>query len=164
MGNRKVLIVSYSYTGNTHRMASVIRELTSGDWCEIYPRQPYPMDFQKRLQKVRKEVEKAYLPPLIQSFIRPKDYDVVFIGSPNWCGTIAPPMAAYLSKNNFSGKIVLPFFSHCGGGGGNGKLEMDVRRMCKGADVRNSLSLINDGGEKLKQSVCDWLSENGIAL
>ena len=34
-------------------------------------------------------------------------------GKPNWCGTIAPPLASWLHKNDLSGKILLPFYSHC---------------------------------------------------
>lgn len=160
--DRKILIVSYSYTGNTHRIASVLRDLTGGDWCEIYPRHPYPIDFEKRLRQVRKEVDKGYLPSLMPGTIHPKDYTTIFIGSPNWCGTIAPPIASYLAKNSFSGKTLLPFFSHCGGGNGNGKLEIDIRHLCKGADIGSSFSAINDGGDELVGKVSDWLSELGI--
>lgn len=35
-----LLIVSYSYSGNIHQIAQKLQEVTSGDWCEIHPRQP----------------------------------------------------------------------------------------------------------------------------
>ena len=44
------LIVSYSYSGNTHQIAKGIQEATGGDRCEIYPRQPYPMAFPELLK------------------------------------------------------------------------------------------------------------------
>ncbi len=47
------LIVSYSYSGNTHRIAREIQTLTGGDWCEIYPWQPYPAAFPELLQQVK---------------------------------------------------------------------------------------------------------------
>ena len=43
------LIVSYSYSGNTHRIAQEIQKMTGGNWCEIYPWQPYPMAFPELL-------------------------------------------------------------------------------------------------------------------
>lgn len=48
------LIVSYSYSGNTHRIAQEIQSATGGDWCEIYPWQPYPMAFPELLRQVKK--------------------------------------------------------------------------------------------------------------
>lgn len=54
------LIVSYSYSGNTHRIAQKIQSATDGDWCEIYPWQPYPMAFPELLEQVKKEVQAHY--------------------------------------------------------------------------------------------------------
>ena len=51
------LIVSYSYSGNTHQIAQVIQRLTGGDWCEIYPWQPYPMSFPELLWQVKREIK-----------------------------------------------------------------------------------------------------------
>ena len=41
----RLLIVSYSYSGHTHRIAEALQKITGADWCEIYPWQPYPMAF-----------------------------------------------------------------------------------------------------------------------
>ena len=83
---RRPLIISYSYAGHTHRIAQAIRALTGGDWCEIYPWQPYPMAFPELLAQVRKEVQTGYHPRLLPGFCSPKRYPVIFAGSPNWCG------------------------------------------------------------------------------
>ena len=60
--NPQPLIVSYSYSGNTHQIAKGIQELTGGDRYEIYPWQPYPMAFPELLNQVKKEVEHGYHP------------------------------------------------------------------------------------------------------
>lgn len=109
------LIVSYSYSGNTHRIAQKIQSATDGDWCEIYPWQPYPMAFPELLEQVKKEVQAHYRPRLLPVSYSPHSYSVILAGTPNWCGTIAPPLASWLYKNDLSGKIILPFYSHCGG-------------------------------------------------
>lgn len=59
---KEPLILSYSYSGHTHRIAQVICALTGGSWCEIYPRQPYPMAFPELLDQVRREVQTGYHP------------------------------------------------------------------------------------------------------
>ena len=112
---KKPLIVSYSYSGHTHRMAQALCALTGGSLCEIYPWQPYPMAFPELLQQVRKEIQAGYQPRLLSGTSAPKPYSVIFAGSPNWCGHIAPPLASWLAKHDLSGKVILPFYSHCGG-------------------------------------------------
>ncbi len=154
------LIISYSYSGNTHRIAHGIQEITGGDWCEIYPWQPYPMAFPELLGQVKKEVQSHYRPRLLPVSRSPHPYSVIFVGTPNWCGTIAPPLASWLYKNDLSGKIILPFYSHCGGVSGD--LRGDIAKLCPKADVREALSVIDDGEKELVDLLRKWLIKTGI--
>lgn len=154
------LIVSYSYSGNTHRIAQEIQNLTNGIWSEIYPWQPYPMAFPELLEQVKREIESGYKPRLLPGSRSPKHDTIVFVGSPNWCGTIAPPIASWLSKNNLAGKIILPFYSHCGGVPCDFK--RDITKLCPKADVRDALSVINDGEGDLTGVFQKWLEKNGV--
>lgn len=156
------LIVSYSYSGNTHRIAQKIQSATGGDWFEIYPWQPYPMAFPELLEQVKKEVQSHYRPRLLPVCYSPHAYSVIFAGTPNWCGTIAPPLASWLYKNDLSGKIILPFYSHCGGVSGD--LRGDVAKLCPKADVREALSVIDDGGGDLMGTIRQWFAENRITI
>ena len=153
------LIISYSYSGHTHRVAQEIHDLTGGDWCEIYPWQPYPMAFTELLDQVKKEVQTGYHPRLLPGASNPKPYSVVFVGSPNWCGTIAPPLASWLAKNNLSHKIILPFYSHCGGVPCD--FSRDIARFCPQSDVREALSVIEDGGDNLRDVLIQWIGRVG---
>lgn len=154
------LIISYSYSENTHRIAQTIQRLTNGDWSEIYPWKPYPMAFPELLEQVKREVQSGCKPQLLPGFNLPKPYQVIFIGSPNWCGTIAPPLASWLYRNDLSGKILLPFYSHCGGVPCD--FRRDIFRLCPRADVREALSVIGDGGEALSEILRKWLIQTGI--
>ena len=154
------LIVSYSYSGNTHRIAKGIQELTEGDWYELYPWQPYPMAFPELLKQVKKEVDHGYHPILLSGAPSPAMYKVIFAGSPNWCGSIAPPLASWIYKNDLSGKIILPFYSHCGGVAAD--FRNDIKKICPGSDVREPLNVIGDGGGQIKDAVEKWLQENRI--
>lgn len=87
IGNRP-LIVSYSYSGNTHRIAQAIQNLTNGDWSEIYPWQPYPMAFPELLEQVKQEIQSGYKPRLLPGFNLPKHYcpvgaDLRMVGTGN---------------------------------------------------------------------------------
>ena len=110
-----ILVVCYSYSGKTRMIAEVIERQTGGTRSQIYPRQPYPADFEQLLSQVRMENRTGKYPALLPVTERADNYDIVFTGSPNWCGTIAPPLVAWLKENDMTGKILLPFFSHCGG-------------------------------------------------
>ena len=93
---KKILIVSYSYSGNTHRIAEEIRMAVGGDSYTIFPWQPYPMEFSELLRQVKEEVKTKYRPRLLPVNVVSANYDIIFAGSPNWCGTIAPPLHSWL--------------------------------------------------------------------
>ena len=162
MNGSKALIVSYSYSGHTHQIAQVIQALTGADWCELHPWQPYPVEFPALLRQVRQEVKTGYRPRLLPGAPSPRGYSVIFVGSPNWCGTIAPPLAAWLAGNDWSRKVVFPFYSHCGGAAGN--LGADIAALCPGANVREALGVLHSGQPNLPQEIRRWLETAGIPL
>lgn len=156
----KILIVAYSYTGNTYRIARGIQTLTEGDLYDIYPSQPYPMTYEELLEQVKREIRAKYRPGLLPLTVSPRGYDIVCAGSPNWCGTIAPPLYSWLCRNDLSGKVILPFCSHCGGEPGD--MQRDIRKLCSRSDVREALQVLNDGGGGLKERIREWLEGNNI--
>ena len=78
---------------------------------------------------------------------------MIFAGSPDWCGTIAPPLTAWLGGNDLSGKIILPFFSHCGGA--DSGMEQAVRNFCPGAKVGSSLYVLRAWIKQNLTEECD---------
>ena len=157
--NPQPLILSYSYSGNTHRIAKGIQELTKGDRCEIYPWQPYPMAFPELLRQVKEEVEHGYHPALLPGAPSPASYRVIFVGSPNWCGTIAPPLASWLYKNDLSGKLLLPFYSHCGGVKADFRKDISVSclRMATPAAIAKCAEKNSERGRTMPRSSCGAL-------
>ena len=153
-----VLIVCYSYSGKTRRIAEVIQRQTGGRLGRIYPRQPYPSDFERLLTQVKKEIRTRTRPLLLPVDDKADAYDVIFVGTPNWCGTIAPPLASWLSENDLAGKTVLPFFSHCGGE--DRGMEQAVRELCPGAKIGSSLYVLENGSGDLQGRISMWLKQN----
>ena len=155
-----ILIVCYSYSGKTRRIAEMIQKQTGGRLSRIYPRQPYPSDFETLLLQVKEEIrtgKKIWLLPVDENADK---YDVVFVGTPNWCGTIAPPMASWLGENDLTGKTVLPFFSHCGGE--DKGMEQAVRDLCPTAKVGSSLYVLENGSEDLHDMIQTWLKQEKV--
>lgn len=128
----KVLIAFYSYTGNTRAAAEQIRKAVGGDWFEIKPLKPYPSSHSACVAQAKKEIRDGFAPALADE-IDLTPYEVIFLGSPNWWGTMAPPVLAFIKKNRFTGKTIIPFFTH--GGGGVQHCEEDMRKYCEAADA-----------------------------
>ncbi len=118
------------------------------------------MAFPELLEQVRKEVQTGYHPRLLSGTSNAKPYSVIFVGSPNWCGSIAPPLVSWLAKNDLSGKIILPFYSHCGGVACN--FQREIARLCPRADVRKELGILENLGADLPRILQDWLDQNSL--
>lgn len=67
------------------------------------------------------------------------DAEVVFIGSPNWLATFAPPVLTFLRSADLQGKTIIPFCTH--GGGGFGRMMEDYRKECQGSTVKEGIAL-----------------------
>ena len=79
----KSLIVYYSYSGITRRLAEDIALITDGELLELKPQEPYSFSYNTAVKEVRAQIEKGVCPTLMQYDINVADFDTVFIGSPN---------------------------------------------------------------------------------
>ena len=126
----KTLIVYYSATGSTERIASIMAEKIDADVFELEPVQPYTDDdlnWTNNDSRVVYEHEH----PEAQSEVALKqttpdnwdEYDTVFIGYPIWWGIAAWPVNQFVSSNDFTGKTVIPFCTSASSGiGQSGEL------------------------------------------
>lgn len=131
LGN--VLVVYYSATGNTERVANSIAEATGGDLFEIEPTEPYTDDdlnWNDESSRVSREYEDESLRdvPLVNTTVDSwDDYDTVFIGYPIWWGIAAWPVDGFVEANDFSDKTVIPFATSASSGmGQSGELLADL--------------------------------------
>ncbi|MBK1812047.1 flavodoxin [Clostridium sp. YIM B02505] len=79
-------------------------------------------------KEVRNQISREFCPKLIYGNDSISDYDTIFIGSPNWFKTIAPPVLSFLRRHDFTGKKVIPFCTH--GGVGFCQIENDIAKEC----------------------------------
>ena len=156
---KRILIVYYSKTGNTEAIARMIQEATDGDVFRIVPVTPYPEDYRETTEQAKKEIAEGFLPP-IQAGGHAEEYDMVFVGSPCWWGTIAPPVSTYLSTTDLSGKTVVPFSTHGGSGlAGNARATAEL---ATGATVLPGKAFRGAQSQSSRNAVLDWLKELGL--
>lgn len=136
----KVAIVYYSQSQvqNTATLARWIQKYTSGKLIPLEMVQPYPEPYSATLKAAEQDFKSGGTPKL-KSIPALESYDVVFLGTPIWYGTYAPPVGTFLKANELSGKTIVPFSTH--GGGGAGRFVADLRRACPRALILEDLSL-----------------------
>jgi len=120
-------VAYFSWSVNTRKIARQINRLVDGNIHEIQPVNDYPANYN----------------------------DVFYIGYPNWWNTFPAPVLTFLSENDFSGKTIIPFCTH--GGGGSGLSFSDIAKICQGSVVREGFSIngyaVSDSNSKLEEFV-----------
>ena len=152
----KILIVYYSWGGNTQAMAQKIARQTNGTLFELRPVKAYPEQYRQCTQLAQKHITNGVKPQLVK-LPELKKYDVIFVGSPNWWGTAAPPVKTFLALPDLSGKTVVPFFTH--GGGGMQKCETDVQNALKKSTVLPALTIPGRKVRNADKEITAWLNK-----
>lgn len=112
----KTLVVYYSATGRTERVAKVIAKERQADIMKLVPNLDYTeadLDYNDKSSRVSREHDDASLREKIQLQKAVPDnwalYDTVFIGYPIWWAIAAWPVDAFVKANDFTGKNVVTF-------------------------------------------------------
>ena len=129
----KTLVVYYSASGNTERVAKDIAEAAGADLFEIVPTEVYTsedLNWTNSDSRVSREHDNESLRdvPLTTTEVPDWDsYDTVFIGYPIWWGIAAWPVDTFVKNNDFTGKTVIPFATSSSSGmGQSGSLLADM--------------------------------------
>lgn len=130
----RVLVAYFSMQdGNTGDVARAIHDAAGGDIYRIMVAEAYPADDKVRKELLTRQIEQNILPALREPGPNFAEYDIIFLGSPVWANHLSMPVKSFLTKYDLSGKTVIPFVSHSGGG--RGKAFSDVAEMCDGCNV-----------------------------
>ncbi|MCM1094571.1 MAG: flavodoxin [Lachnospiraceae bacterium] len=170
LSGKKILVVFFSHTGenygvgniaegNTHIIAKIIAESTGGTIFEIVPEKEYPHDSYNAVVEIAKQEKVQKARPTIKGDVKVEDYDVIFIGYPNWWGDMPMPVYTFLEKHDWTGKTVVPFCTH--EGSGLSDTERYIADVCKGAFVAKGLAVrgetAQNNREQARKSVTSWL-------
>lgn len=125
----KTLVVYFSATGNTERVAEVIAETTGGELFQLEPVEPYTdedLNYNDENSRVSQEYADESLRDveLVADTVDDwQDVDTVYIGYPVWWGIAAWPVNTFVEANDFTGKTVIPFCTSASSGlGESGEL------------------------------------------
>lgn len=155
-----ILVVYFSWSGNTENAAEIIGEKTGARVEELQLVDPYSSDYNEVLDEAQEDMNSNARPELETVIENMDDYDVILLGYPNWWATIPMPIATFLESYDFSDKVIIPFCSH--GGGGFGQSITDISKLAPNSRIGESLSIHYSGGSELESDIDDWLEINGI--
>lgn len=156
-----ILIAYFSWSGNTENAAQVIQEQTGADIIELNPAEPYSSNYSEVLDKAQKDMNADARPELANHVENMEQYDTILLGYPNWWATIPMPVATFIEEYDFSGKTIIPFCSH--GGGGFGQSITDISKLAPNSRIGEGLSIHYSGGTSLENDITTWLNSNGVA-
>lgn len=155
----KSLVLFYSWSGNTKAIAAQISRKTGADMLELELVKPYSRNYNTCVDEAKRDQEQGARPEIKTAIPDLSGYEVIYLGYPNWWGTVPMHFFTLLEQNSFAGKTIAPFCSH--GGGGLGRSIADIRRLAPGATITEGLSVASAGGGSLSDNIDAWLRKIG---
>ena len=141
--------------GNTEVIAEYIKDITGADLFKVEPVKPYSKDYKTCCNEALEEKRQNARPELKEYLKDISKYEVIYIGSPIYWGTMPMSMFTQLEKLDFTGKKIKIFTTH--EGSGLGTVELDIKNICKGAKVLKSLAIKGSLVHQSKEIVEKWI-------
>ena len=161
LDSSKVLVVYFSQSGNTQKLAKLISDRVGGDFVRIETVQTYPTEYNELADFAKNERDNNIKPELKDLEIDIDDYDTIFIGYPIWWYQMPMAMYTFFDTYNFDGKTIVPFNTH--EGSGNGGTYDDIKELEPKAKVLEGLPIRGgDMANDQSSKVDNWLKELGF--
>ena len=155
-----VLIAYFSWSGNTRQLAEMIQEQAGGELFEIEPETTYTDDI-NALSGIALQEQRDDIRPALKSTVEDMDqYDVIFIGFPNWWNNMPMPVFTFLEEYDFSGKTVIPFTTY--GNGGWGRSIGPIQEALPESDVLDGLAVQEHELKDALTEVAEWVQGLGL--
>ena len=125
--------------GNTEMAALILQKITGADLFRIVPKQDYPEEYCHCIDLARQDLLRKKRPDLKAVPEHLETYSRIYLGYPNYWGTMPAPVFSFLEQSDLSGKEIWPFCTHEDGGFGH-SLE-DLKRVCTASVIADGLSM-----------------------
>lgn len=150
-------IVGYIDKGNTKVIAEYIKEFTDADIFEIKPKNKYPKDYNRCIEVAKRELQSNDRPEVAEYLGSLDEYDLIYLGYPNWWGDVPMCVYTFLDKYDLTGKTIKTFCTHEGSGLGStvSKLKKHYPNAIYGKGLEVQGCKVNE----VKYKVEDWINE-----
>lgn len=154
---KKILVAYFSWSGNTKAVAEEIHKQVGGDIVEIVPATPYSETYSVTVAKAKAEQASNARPAISTKIADFEQYDTIYLGYPNWWGSMPMPVATFIDTYKMSGKKVAPFFTH--GGGGVQRCMSDLEARAQGAKFTDYLCLSGSSAKNSQGEITSWVKK-----
>ena len=139
MKDNKQLVVYFSYTGNTRKIAQKVKEELQCDILELKPVKPYSTDYQTVVDEEQNNESTKKIPEIQDINIDLNNYDEIIIGTPVWWYTIAPVVRTFFKQNDLTKKTIIPFATNAGW---LGRTFKEIENLCQNSKIQNEMNIV----------------------
>ncbi len=141
--------------GNTEKVADILKDLTNADLYKIEQKVPYDDNYRTCVKQASEDFKTNARPELINVLKSIDEYDEIYLGYPNYCGTMPMAVYTFLESYDFSNKVIHPFCTNEGSGLSNS--EDDILKTAKNAVVTKGLSIIGSKAKECENLLKEWI-------
>lgn len=141
--------------GNTEIVAGILHTIIDADLFKIEQEIPYSDVYKECVQQSLKDFKENARPVIKNLMDSLKNYDEIYLGFPNYCGTMPMAVYTFLETFDFSGKVIHPFMTHEGSGLCNTVAE--IQEHAKGSCVTNGIAILGREANDAEQLLKNWI-------
>ena len=144
--------------GNTEIAAEYVQKAVGGGLFEVQTVKEYAKDYYACIDEAQREQREGARPALKAYPESIEGYETIFVGYPNWWGTMPMAMFTFLEHFDWTGKKIIPFCTN--EGSGMGSSERDLQKLCKGAAICRGLSIHGAEAARSEKKIADWAKKS----
>lgn len=141
-------------TGNTEVVAKLLAVHTGAPLFKLEPLVPYAADYNTCIAQAQDDQRRGARPELKAYPDSLDGYDVIYLGYPNYWGTMPMAVFTFLDRFDFAGKHIRPFCTH--EGSGMGRSGQDIGRLCPHAIVEKGLAIQGGKAAQSETAIAAW--------
>ena len=143
--------------GNTEKAANMLAELTGGELYKIEQEQPYSEGYKTCIAEAKADLQKKARPEVLKLPDDLDAYDEIYLGYPNYWGTMPMAVYTFLEHYDFTGKTIHPFCTH--EGSGLSHTVQDIQKAAPQARVTKGLAIYGSSVDGAKAALENWIQE-----
>lgn len=142
--------------GNTEVAARLVAEASGSETFKLDQKVPYSDNYRKCVDQAKEDQENGSRPDLV-SLPDVEGYDTIWLGYPNYWGTMPMAVFTFLESCNLDGKRIMPFCTH--EGSGMGRSVRDLKAACPGSEIGRALPIHGAEVEESCEEIAEWVHE-----
>lgn len=146
--------------GNTEKVVHFIQEQVGGDMFSIIVDEPYSSDYDECLDRASDELAQQARPTIVDTVENMDEYDVIFLGYPNWWSSCPMAIFSFIESYDLSNKTIIPFCAH--GTGGLGRSIEDLQDALPHSTLLDAFGVYRPDTDSCQDDVNQWLSDIGM--